>query len=438
MDEDVARALRRCAQKSSTSTKLKALRELEEALFDGGGDDASGGGETTKASAEALAALSRPWARAYDKLAGDGDVGCRREASALNGRIAVACGKGLGKILKSTPLVSAWVKAMCDPAEEGAAAATAAFERTFSTDERRRGAMAHAHDVILDDLAESLGRRGPGDMIFKDGSESEQFARFDLSVRSALAALAFTCERLCAHASSESDAAADKFNSALNSLSQLKVQIKGEFSSIRREAYSTLDRIVKASRRDDLTPAWRRALRDQMPKIAATSLALISSETEPGGIRDMWELILGVVTADADAWNAVDVEKQFIPGVRKHFKRGCYGAASVSSPSLLPLLAHMPPRTLIERGADGAPMAGLRGVLDAVFAGWSFLSASAVRANEAREILPALREGVLYGVLKLAPLTDHAEECATRVCVDDVADRWMRAFLSRGDARALD
>jgi len=438
LDDDVARALRRCAQKSSTSTKLKALRELEEALFDGGGDDASVGGETTKASVEALAALSRPWARAYDKLAGDGDVGCRREASALNGRIAVACGKGLGKILKSTPLVSAWVKAMCDPVEEAAAAATAAFERTFSTDERRRGAMAHAHDVILDDLVESLGRRGPGDMIFRDGSESEQFARFDLSVRSALAALAFTCERLCAHASAESDAAADKFNSAMNSLSQLKVQIKGEFSSIRREAYSTLDRIVKASRRDDLTPAWRRALRDQMPKIAATSLALISSETEPGGIRDMWELILGVITTDAEAWNAVDVEKQFIPGVRKHFKRGCYGAASVSSPSLLPLLAHMPPRTLIERGADGAPMAGLRGVLDAVFAGWSFLSASAVRANEAREILPALREGVLYGVLKLAPLTDHAEECATRVCVDDIADRWMRAFLSRGDARALD
>ena len=42
--------------------------------------------------------------------------------------------------------------------------------------------MAHAHEVIFDDLVESLGRRGPGDMIFRDGSESEQFARFDLSV----------------------------------------------------------------------------------------------------------------------------------------------------------------------------------------------------------------------------------------------------------------
>ena len=438
LDEDVARALRRCAQKSSTSTKVKALRELEESLFDGDEDDGARGGGGARKSVDALAALSRPWARAYDKLAGDGDVGCRREASVLNGRIAVACGKGLGKILKSTPLVSAWVKAMCDPAEEVAAAATAAFERTFSTDERRRGAMAHAHEVIFDDLVESLGRRGPGDMIFRDGSESEQFARFDLSVRAALSALAFTCERLCAHASAESDAAAEKFNAAMNSLSQLKVPIKGEFASIRREAYATLDRVVKASREDNLTPAWRRALRDQMPKIAATSLALISSETEPGGIRDMWELILGVVTVDAEAWNAVDVEKQFIPDVRKHFKRGCYGAASVSSQSLLPLLANMPPRTLIERGADGSPMAGLRGVLDAVFAGWSFLSSSAVRANEAREMVPALCEGVLYSVLKLAPLTDHAEECATRVCVDDVVGVWMREFLVRGDARALD
>ena len=98
LDEDVARALRRCAQKSSTSTKVKALRELEESLFDGDEDDGARGGGGARKSVDALAALSRPWARAYDKLAGDGDVGCRREASVLNGRIAVACGKGLGKI----------------------------------------------------------------------------------------------------------------------------------------------------------------------------------------------------------------------------------------------------------------------------------------------------------------------------------------------------
>ena len=134
--------------------------------------------------------------------------------------------------------------------------------------------------------------------------------------------------------------------------------------------------------------------------------------------------------------NAVDVEKQFIPDVRKHFKRGCYGAASVSSQSLLPLLANMPPRTLIERGADGSPMAGLRGVLERRLAGWSFLSSSAVRANEAREMVPALCEGVLYSVLKLAPLTDHAEECATRVCVDDVVGVWMREFLVARRARS--
>ena len=42
LDEDVARALRRCAQKSSTSTKVKALRELEESLFDGDEDDGAG------------------------------------------------------------------------------------------------------------------------------------------------------------------------------------------------------------------------------------------------------------------------------------------------------------------------------------------------------------------------------------------------------------
>ena len=44
LDEDVARALRRCAQKSSTSTKVKALRELEESLFDGDEDDGARGG----------------------------------------------------------------------------------------------------------------------------------------------------------------------------------------------------------------------------------------------------------------------------------------------------------------------------------------------------------------------------------------------------------
>lgn len=54
------------------------------------------------------------WVRVYDKLAGDGDAGCRREAAALNGAIVVVVGKGLGKILKSMLIMCVWVWGMCD------------------------------------------------------------------------------------------------------------------------------------------------------------------------------------------------------------------------------------------------------------------------------------------------------------------------------------
>ena len=429
LDEDVARALRRCAQKSSTATKLKALRELDEALFEG---------ESAKKSAEALAAIARPWSRAYDRLVGDGDAGCRRDASALNGRLAAACGKALGRLLKTTPILAAWVKAMCDPAVEVANEAKAAFERTFTTEERRAGALAHAHESILDDLADMLRRKGPQDMIFKDGTETEQFTRFELSARSAIGAVWLVCDRLSGLANADSDAAAKKFGDFLEVISCFKTQIKGEYVSIRRDAYTTLAAISKRSAEDSLTPAWRDALRAHMSRVASTSFALVGTETDPGAIRDMWELILGLIVARKDAWDAVDVEKDFLSGLRKHFKRGSYGAAGVSAPSLLPLLAHMPSKSLIARGADGTPMSGLIGILDAVFSGWSVLSSSAVRSNEARDTLPAMREGVLYGVLKLAPLTDHAEECAMRILVDRVVDVWMREFLARGDAAALD
>ena len=89
--------------------------------------------------------------------------------------------------------------------------AMVAFEKTFSTDARRAGALALAHEVILDDLIEALKRRGPQDMIFKEGSEAEQYARFELSARAALRAVTFTCERLSAFEGDESDAAASKF-----------------------------------------------------------------------------------------------------------------------------------------------------------------------------------------------------------------------------------
>jgi hypothetical protein len=439
VDEDAARALRRCAQKSSTATKAKALRELRDALFVDAADEDSMEEVAKKVKTVAgVLGVSRAWARAYDKLAGDGDAGCRREAAALNGAIAVAAGKGLGKILKSTPIMCAWVRGMCDPNAEVREMAMVAFEKTFSTDARRAGALALAHEVILDDLIEALKRRGPQDMIFKEGSEAEQYARFELSARAALRAVTFTCERLSAFEGDESDAAASKFSYLLDELATLKTQIRGEYMVIRRDAYATLAAICKRAVDDEITPAWRDALRGQVPKIASTSFALISSETEPGAMRDMWELILGIATSHPDAWGAIDVEKTFMSGLRKHFKRGSYGAASVSSPSLLPLLAHLPPKALIERDADGRAMSGLVRVMDAVFAGWCFLSSSAVRSNEARDTLPAMREGVLYGVLKLAPLTDHAEECATHVLVDHVVDVWMREFLARGNGAALD
>ena len=71
---------------------------------------------------------------------------------------------------------------------------------------------------------------------------------------------------------------------------------------IRRDAYATLAAICKRAVDDEITPAWRDALRGQVPKIASTSFALISSETEPGAMRDMWELILGIATSHPDAW----------------------------------------------------------------------------------------------------------------------------------------
>ena len=173
-----------------------------------------------------------------------------------------------------------------------------------------------------------------------------------------------------------------------------------------------------------------------MPKIAATSLALISSETEPGGIRDMWELILGVVTVDAEAWNAVAVGETIHTGCAQTLQtRLLRRRERIVAVTATPVGEHAAPdahRTRCGRLADGGftrcPRRRLR-------RGWSFLSSSAVRANEAREMVPALCEGVLYSVLKLAPLTDHAEECATRVCVDDVVGVWMREF-GRGNRRA--
>ena len=234
LDEDAA-PLRRCAQKSSTSTKVKALRELEESLFDGDEDDGARGGGGARKSVDALAAL-------VDRGRGRRQVGGRRRRRVSSRGVCAEWTHRCGvweRVGEDTKVDAARVGVGEGDVRSrggGGGGGDGAFERTFSTDERRRGAMAHAHEVIFDDLVESLGRRGPGDMIFRDGSESEQFARFDLSVRAALSALAFTCERLCAHASAESDAAAEKFNAAMNSLSQLKVPIKGEFASIRREA----------------------------------------------------------------------------------------------------------------------------------------------------------------------------------------------------------
>ena len=153
-DEDVARALRRCAHKSSTATKLKALRELYDALFgesgaaldDGdGGDGADARGRVLVKSQDVVMAMLKPWTRAYEKLSADGDVGVRRDATIMHGHIARASGKSLARVLKGTAMMPSWMKAMSDPNGEVARAASDAFVRTFSTEERRSGAIAIVH-----------------------------------------------------------------------------------------------------------------------------------------------------------------------------------------------------------------------------------------------------------------------------------------------------
>lgn len=440
VDAGVGRALRACSRKASTATKLKALRELDEALFDDGkGIDDGGGGEERKArSLETLSAILKPWARTYEKLSSDGDAGVRREATMTHGSIARCSGKSFGKILRGTKVMPSWMKTMCDPNAEVANAARRAFEKTFSSDERRATAVAVAHAEIFDDLTECLKRKSPADMLFREGSEVEQFMRFERSVLTALGALAATCDRVSEIESADAEAAAQKFTDALDTLGYLRVQITSEFPSIRREAYATLLSVAKRAANRGNASAWRAALARCVPNIAAVAFALMSAEHDQGCVRNMWELILGVASAHPSAWDAIDVDKSFIPGLMKHFKRGSYGAASISALSLLPLLAYMPTGSLITRAEDGTPMGGLLAILDSVFVGWCALRDSAVRANEARATLPALREGVLYGILKLAPLTDHAEECASTVLLTRVVDRWMREFLVRGDGEALD
>jgi len=448
-DEDVARALRRCAHKSSTATKLKALRELYDALFgesgaafdDGdGGDGADARGRVLVKSQDVVMAMLKPWTRAYEKLSADGDVGVRRDATIMHGHIARASGKSLARVLKGTTMMPSWMKAISDPSGEVARAASDAFAGTFSTEERRSGAIAIAHAEIFDDLGECLRKKSPADMVFREGSESEQFGRFERSILSSLGALANACSRLHDVESADADAASHTCSALVLELRCLRAQVKSEYPSIRREAYASLATLAKCAANEKATPAWREALARCVPSIAAVAFALISTEQDQGCIRNMWELILGVAIAHPSAWDAIDVEKSFMPGVRSHFERSCHGAASTSAPSLLPLIAHMPAQSLIARSDDesGTPMSGLVGILDAVFTGWTASSSSAVRANEAKATLPALREGVLYGILKLAPMTDHAEECAQFILHTRVVDRWMREFLARGDSDALD
>ncbi|KAF7727113.1 hypothetical protein EC973_007974 [Apophysomyces ossiformis] len=395
LDPELIVILKKISKRDAV-TKLKALDELESYL---------------RAHVDMMQTILPSWVTLYGKLTIEVDRRVRLAANNLHLLITTGIKKKLAPHLKG--FIGPWMISMFDPYKDIAKTAKLSFESVFAK-EKRLDAIIFCQKEILNYV---------GDMLLQKTPETLSDARYvnkeDMTSKYSRPVPYLHKYERCV----------DYYGVILESISGEERQkwaieyaivlddpkiwkfVTHESAAIRKAVYD----LIKC-----LLLHWTDAVDSRLEKICPSFFASVFSEKDALTHEDMWDAFLLMTKKCPESWIIVGKKKPVLPKLCSFLRNGLHGSVNVSYPSMLALLANLPPE------------------VDVFDNFWEGLSSDVIDKNNYPVFLNAYLECAVYFAIAQSKKSGSGDENAVLLyLIDQVFWKAMNNYFLKGRNAAL-
>ncbi|KAF9349655.1 hypothetical protein BGX26_012073 [Mortierella sp. AD094] len=329
---ELSMIIKRLMSKRDTTTKVRALEDLEKWVKAQPEDEESG----SDACQEAVG----PWIKLYIKLTTDVDRRVRLLTNNVHMLLVRRVKRKLAPYLKE--VIGAWIGTFFDPTRDVARVATEAFKSAFPDNKREQVISFCLQDIIYY-VSEILLNKTPetlSDPRFNTKEEME--TRYARVASSSLYTIGYIIETLSAES-------LEKGSSDIGQLlDEPKLwQFFGHSNPLARRASFNMLRTITLKSPNLITERLNIVSKHFFPS------AFSDKDTTTHG--DLWDALLIFTKAFPESWTIVAEKKPTMSLFFGFLKAAGYGSATVTYRSILPLIASWGDESVLGKNGTGFP-----------------------------------------------------------------------------------
>ncbi|KAF9297274.1 hypothetical protein BGZ88_010562 [Linnemannia elongata] len=332
---ELSMIIKRLMSKRDTTTKVRALEDLEKWVRAQPEDDETG---SSAACQEAIG----PWIKLYIKLTTDVDRRVRLMTNNAHLLLVKRVKKKLAPYLKE--VIAAWIGTFFDPTRDVARVAMEAFKSAFPDNKREQVISFCLQDMIYY-ISEILLNKTPETLSDpRFNTKEEMDTRYARVASSSLYTLGYIIETLSPEALEKH---ADDIGQLLDEAKLWAFFGHGN-PLVRRASYNML-----------------RTVTTKAPGLAKARLNIVSKHLFPAAFSDkdttthgdMWDAVLVFTKAFPESWTIVADKKPTMSLFAGFLKAAGYGSATATYRSILPLIASWGDESVLGKNGTGFPFA---------------------------------------------------------------------------------
>ncbi|KAG0268629.1 hypothetical protein BGZ95_002394 [Linnemannia exigua] len=331
---ELSMIIKRLMSKRDTTTKVRALEDLEKWVRAQPEDEETG----SIACQEAIG----PWIKLYIKLTTDVDRRVRLMTNNVHLLLVKRVKKKLAPYLKE--VVAAWIGTFFDPTRDVARVAMEAFKSAFPDNKREQVISFCLQDMVYY-ISEILLNKTPETLSDpRFNTKEEMDTRYARVASSSLYTLGYIIETLSPEALEKH---ADDIGQLLDEAKLWAFFGHGN-ALVRRATYNML-----------------RTITTKAPTLVKSRLSIVSKHLFPAAFSDkdttthgdMWDAILVFTKAFPESWTIVADKKPTMSLFAGFLKSAGYGSATATYRSILPLIASWGDESILGKNGTGFPFA---------------------------------------------------------------------------------
>ncbi|KAF9160818.1 hypothetical protein DFQ26_005148 [Actinomortierella ambigua] len=424
---ELAMILKRLMTKRDTTTKLRALEDLE-TWVRGQPEDEPSSSSSSKESDYRMTPTQEaigPWVKLYTKLTTDVDRRVRFSTNTVHALMVRRAKKKLAPFLKE--VLGSWLGTFFDPSRDVARLASESFQAAFPDSKKREQVLLFClKDLVSHHLSELLLVKTPetlSDPRFTTPEERE--TRFARVAASALYTLGYLFEHLSEEGWAKQGATAEI--DALLDNQKLWKYFAYPHPMVRRAAYSLL----------------RMILHRAAPRVIPSRLELVASEFFPAALNDtdqtthgdLWDALLMLTKHFPESWQVtLESKKPVMVLFTQFLKAAGHGSTLVTYRGLLPLASSWNDATVVGKQGTGLPF--IRTFFDDI---WKGLEAPLLERGKdgAGRLLEAYVECLVYFTVRFGKSeTTQPGQLAVMEMMTTLVKQFLQGFPASKPAAA--